>query len=107
MVRTEFEPLLDGVQETQTQQYKLIETIHVKFFRVIILAFSIQHHHPYRLGQLKRTKYKLGTFEVKNYYFVDRTKKKMKLSLATITLIEAAKNGRGGKHGRVDFDNES
>ena len=30
----------------------------------------------------------------------------MKLSLATITLIEAAKNGRGGKHGRVDLDNE-
>ena len=30
----------------------------------------------------------------------------MKLSLATLTLIQAAKNGRGGKHGRVDLDNE-
>ena len=31
----------------------------------------------------------------------------MKISLATFALIEAAKNGRGGKHGRVDIsDNE-
>ena len=30
----------------------------------------------------------------------------MKLSLATFSLIEAAKNGRGGKHGRVDLDAE-
>ena len=31
----------------------------------------------------------------------------MKLSLATLSLIEAAKNGRGGKHGNVDLgDNE-
>ena len=31
----------------------------------------------------------------------------MKLALVTFALIEAAKNGRGGKHGRVDIsDNE-
>ena len=30
----------------------------------------------------------------------------MKLSLATLSLIEAAKNGRGGKHGNVDLDGE-
>ena len=31
----------------------------------------------------------------------------MKLSLATLSLIEAAKNGKGGKHGNVDLgDNE-
>ena len=31
----------------------------------------------------------------------------MKFSLVTFALIEAAKNGRGGKHGRVDIsDNE-
>ena len=31
----------------------------------------------------------------------------MKLSVATLSLIEAAKNGRGGKHGNVDLgDNE-
>ena len=30
----------------------------------------------------------------------------MKLSLAILPLIEAAKNGRGGKHGRVDLDAE-
>ena len=31
----------------------------------------------------------------------------MKLSLVTFALVKAAKNGRGGKHGRVDIsDNE-
>ena len=30
----------------------------------------------------------------------------MKFSLALISLIEAAKNGRGGKHGGVDLSNE-
>ena len=31
----------------------------------------------------------------------------MKLSLATLSLIEAAKNGRGGKHGRIELsDND-
>ena len=30
----------------------------------------------------------------------------MKLSLATLSLIEAAKNGRGGKHGKVDLEGD-
>ena len=30
----------------------------------------------------------------------------MKLCLATLSLIEAAKNGRNGKHGKVDLEND-
>ena len=30
----------------------------------------------------------------------------MKLTLATLALVEATKNGKGGKHGGVDLSNE-
>ena len=37
---------------------------------------------------------------------VDKTQKKMKFSIATLALTQAAKNGKGGKHGGLDLSND-
>ena len=59
------------------------------------------------LRRLRFTNIKWNFQSSKNHSIVDKAIQRMKLSLATLSLIEAAKNGKGGKHGNVDLgDNE-